>query len=256
MAELDDDLEIDDGLEESIEEGPEDDAVEDDSVDGGEGEDEADGGEEDGSDEDEGQGRRDAPVAKRGRAAERISRQNEVVREARAQAARMQERVDRLEREAGERNSARSQEEENNRVALMSEPERIDHYRQKDRAEMQRELFGLKFQMADTSDKTSFESKAARVPAFAKVQDEVEQILADERRQGRNPTRENIATHLIGKMAIERATRANGKQGKAAAAGRQRQAARPTGARSDVSSDRRQTGGADARKKRLENMLI
>lgn len=254
-AELD--PEVEDGVEAELE-GAEDDGAEGGADDGHEAEDALHGGEDLDADEDDGQeGRQAAEVApRRGRGADRfqeLSRQNRELRE----------RVERQEREfqaaQAERQRQSQQEterQEQERLALMTDAERFEHYRAKDRQEFGRQLAGLQFQMADSADRTAFEAKAARVPAFAAVADQVETLLASERRQGRNPGREAVATYLVGQKAIERAARANGKQGRQAAAGRQRQQARPAGGRGDVASNRQQAGQADARRRRLEDMEI
>lgn len=254
------DPEIDDGVEAELE----DDAGEGAADDGHEAEDAVDGGEDLDADEDEGQeGGQPAEVAQggerprsKGRGAERfqeLARQN---REYRERQDRLEQQLRDVQADRGRQSQQETERQEQERLALMTDAERFEYYRNKDRQEFGRQLAGLQFQMADSADRTAFEAKAARLPAFAAVADEVETLLANERRQGRNPARETVATYLIGQKAIERAARANGKQGRQAAAGRQRQQARPAGGKGDVASNRQQMGQVDARRRRLEELEI
>jgi hypothetical protein len=91
------------------------------------------------------------------------------------------------------------------------------------------------FRANDRIDKRDYDAAARTDPVARQYQAQVEQILADERRMGRNPERETILDVLVG-----RETRA---KARAAAPGQVRngqrrinqQRTQPTGARSNVS---------------------
>jgi hypothetical protein len=179
-------------------------------------------------------------------------------REAEERAARAEAKAEEALRTVGGRQSEDARRAESERLALMGPDEKLEFYREQDKRENERRFQGLAFQVADSSDRAAFESKCARTPALAAVADEVEKVLADERRQGRaGATRETIAAYVIGKKALANAGRAKGKQAKRAEQNRSSQTARPGGGRSNVSgsSDRRGSE-SDRRKKRLEDLNI
>lgn len=229
-----------------------------DAVDGDQGEDD----EEDGAGSEEGDGSEDRNEARQverkpNRGAERFKALSERTRAAEERAERAEREAVEARRIAEQRATKETEQEEQLRISVMSDVERFDYLRQKDRREFDQRLFAHEFRTADAADRTAFESKAARNPALAKIADEVESVLRNERSQNRNPTRETVAAFLIGKRALERAGGANTRQGKKAAVERQRQVARPAASRGDVSAERR--GGSDnakARAKRLEGLEI
>jgi hypothetical protein len=98
----------------------------------------------------------------------------------------------------------------------------------------------LAFGVADTADRTSFETLVATNKAYAAVADEVEERLAQARAQGMNPQRRALANMLIGERVAKRGgaarTRAETRAGKEI----ERQQARPGSPRGDVTPQRRQ----------------
>ena len=147
---------------------------------------------------------------------------------------------------------------EQERMALMSPEERFDYLREKDRQEFEGRLGGIQQQLADSTDRTAFDSLCARNPAFAAVRDDVERSLAEVRRNGGNAAREVLATYHIGKRALERAN--GGGKTRQKARGQQniqRQTVRPSSPRGDVAPAGRRGGSeADQRRTRLENIEI
>lgn len=144
------------------------------------------------------------------------------------------------------------------KLLLMSPEERTEFLLGEQRTHFEQRLQMMELRQGDAADKTAFEAQCARKPHFAKVQDEVEKLLAEERRNGRNHTREALTYYLLGKRADERSARANGRQTRAAQAGRERERVPARGAaRSDVGSPGRGRGDtAAARAKRLEDQPI
>ncbi len=95
---------------------------------------------------------------------------------------------------------------------------------------------GIEFRTNDRADKAAYDAAARADPIYKKYQAQVEQVLAEERRQGRNPDREVILDVLYGREMRQRSRAAAGKQRPAAAARVAGQRTQPTGARGDVAA--------------------
>ncbi len=208
-------------------------------------------GEDDASGEDEGQAGLASQVARR--------RPNDIIREAKNAAREARERADATAREVAElraqlagRQTVDQQREETERVAVMTDSERFDYYRQKDRAELGREIGTLKFQLGDTADRTAFENLCARTPALSAIRDEVEARLAAERRNGINVPRETVAKFLRGERALQRASGAKTRQAKNGAVRIEREKGRPSNSRGDV--QRTEARGGDDKQKRYDRL--
>lgn len=106
--------------------------------------------------------------------------------------------------------------------------------------------------VVDTSDRTTFQTLCSSNPVYASISDEVEKRLADARRQGANPQRLALAHLILGERVANRTKGAKTRQERRAATERQRQAAKPGGARSDVAATRRKQDSQEARAKRLD----
>ncbi|AOI70846.1 hypothetical protein WI29_34065 [Burkholderia ubonensis] len=65
--------------------------------------------------------------------------------------------------------------------------------------ESQRAAQAALFQAQDLNDRTAFESKIASDPHRARYRDRVEQAVQEERRQGRNASREAVYYFMLGK---------------------------------------------------------
>ncbi len=150
------------------------------------------------------------------------------------------------------------QEQERQRLELMTPDEKIDYYRQKDRQESDQRFAALQMQLAENADRSAFDALCARDSRIASMRDDVERQLAEVRRGGGNTSREVIAKYLIGDRALKQAPRARQNQQSAADQRLARQAGKPTGsAKGDISRGRsEQLSDREARRKRLENMQI
>jgi len=147
---------------------------------------------------------------------------------------------------------------EQEQLMLMDPDQRTSYLLNKQSQQFSNEINRLRFETWDNGDRNTFQALASRNPAYAAVADEVEKVLAAERAAGRTgANRETVAHYLIGKRAVERASRAKGKQ---ARQGQQRiaqQSSRAGGASSDVvAPNRRSPDSAASRAKRLENIKI
>lgn len=204
----------------------------------------------------------DAPVRTNGRAGKPQSRTQRTITGLRARAQKaenetqeLRSRLDALERGQSGRSAAADEAEERARLEVMT-PEERSEYRTTKTVNGLRQDFGrLQFQLADQTDKASFDAKAISNPVYARHADEVEDRLAALRRQGQNVTREIMLRFLLGEKAMQQQGRAAGKQRQAALKQRQRQTARPAGGgRSDTRPERQKTG--KTARERLEGVII
>jgi hypothetical protein len=108
------------------------------------------------------------------------------------------------------------------------------------------------FQAQDLNDRTAFESKVSTDPHRARYRDRVEAALTEERRNGRNASREAIYYHMLGKDIADGKLKPKAKA-KAPAADIPR--GRTPGVRSNVPANRG-TSEHDKRRSRLENVNI
>jgi hypothetical protein len=179
-------------------------------------------------------------------------------REAEAEKAALQARLEALEQGTRRQSQAEQDAAERARLELMSPDERTDYLVSKTRNEVQNEIRQLRFEQSDIADRTRFDGLCSRKPHFADIADDVESELTRLRRQGGNSTRETVALYLIGKRADERAGRAKGKQVKQGKQNIDRQTAKPSGGRSDIRGGDERRGGNDrtARAKRLDGQTI
>ena len=191
-------------------------------------------------------------------------RRERTVLEAKRRAKEAEERAERFERELAEvrqqisgRTSAEKEAEERARLELMGPDEKIEYYRRKDREEVNARLMQMEFRSWDATDRSRFESLCTRNDAFAKVSKDVDTELARIRKNGQNTERETIALYLIGKAAVERAGRANGKQRRQGAERIEREKVRSPRGGSDVRAGAERRGSeVDKRRQRLEDVLI
>lgn len=219
------------------------------------------GGAEAGEGEDDagidGDGRRAAPVREPSRAQRRVETATRIASQAKAEAEAARRELAELRAAQQGRQTQEQAALERERVALMSPDEKLEHYRQQDRQELDRRFAQFNYQTADANDRAAFRSLCAENPAYKAVAADVEEQLSEARRNGSNLPRETIATYLVGKRAIERATRAAPKQKREGAARVQRETVRiPAGGGSNVRAGAARSSDAVARAKRLENMDI
>jgi hypothetical protein len=174
------------------------------------------------------------------------------------EATELKQRLAALESTRTAADTAREAQAEQERLQYMSDGERAQYYAEKTQRQVQSEIGKLRFEMADATDRASFESVCSREPAIAKLRDQVERVLQQERNAGRyGANRETIANYLLGQSIRARANAAANKKGKAAAAKRQQQSSRPASGRSDVASPGRRGGETmDALEKRLAGIKI
>lgn len=129
--------------------------------------------------------------------------------------------------------AARAAAQEAEAVALMSPAEAAQYYYRKGQQEFNAVIQRMQAQNQDAVDRNAYEARSATSVLHQRYADRVEQVLRDERREGRSPPREVILKYLIGEDAMRRATAAAPGQRRTAARRVQSQRTRPGGARGD-----------------------
>lgn len=170
----------------------------------------------------------------------------------RAEAA--ERRAEEAERRAGERRQQETAEAEAARVELMSDSERLAHYRQKDGEAHKREMDGVKFQIWDSTDRSEFRQLCREDAAVASVKEQVDSEYDRLRLAGRPVAREILANQFIAKKYRESRAKAGTKQRARAEAGVRREQVRPQRTRSDVAPQRTRRGEDDTREARARRL--
>lgn len=150
-----------------------------------------------------------------------------------------------------------TQEQFEGRIAQLPPDERMEARLQRSDRMNNHRLQVMQIQMADQTDKASFDALARTDKRYAKYGQEVETRLADLRRQGQNVSREALLKFIIGEKVLGnpadkvRARRNEGQQRL------NNQRVRPANTRGDQGGDNQRRQGGDsereARRKRLEN---
>ncbi len=174
-------------------------------------------------------------------------------RERERELADLRRRLDDRERQAQETPQQRQM-----RLDAMDPYERQEFLSREREQRLEARIAQAEFRAEDRADKSAFDSLCARNPAAQKMAQQVEDRLAESRRNGVNIPRESILYFLLGQRAMANAPRANGRNQARAEANRQRQTARPTsGGRSDTRGEGRgAVSEREARRQRLEDQLI
>lgn len=191
-----------------------------------------------------------ARKAEAARAAEAERRAEEAQRRADAAEARARE----AEQRANERRQQQAEADEAARLELMTESEKIAHYRQKDAEAHKREIDGVKFQIWDSTDRTEFRQLVREDPLVAAVRTEVEAEYERLRAAGRPVSREILANQFIAKKAREGRLKAGTAQRERAASSVRRNQVKPPQTRSGTTAGRQRRGEADSKAARFERL--
>jgi hypothetical protein len=189
------------------------------------------------------------------RSESRIRAQNEEIRRKDQELAETRRRLDELTaRVIQPQHTGETPEQRAQRFSLMTPQEQIAETLRESEARHAQQLNNVQQQMLDTADRTSFRTKAAVDPLYAKWEPKVEGKLAELRAKGTNVEREVLLKFLIGEAALERR---GSKEGKAEVRLAQRrvqsQRVRPGNSGGDTQAQRRQ---ATSLERRLENESI
>jgi hypothetical protein len=185
--------------------------------------------------------------------AQKLSREANELRESNR---RMAERLEALERRPAPASgpTGETQEQFNARMNAMDPADRALYLQNLHAQNTNAEIQGLRFQIADGNDRSSFEAMCASNAQAKKYQEQVETKLVEYRKQGLNIPRKDVLRHILGDLALRNSERSTNRTRKDADQRRQQQQGRPASSRSDASGEGRQTSERAAREKRLDNM--
>jgi hypothetical protein len=129
---------------------------------------------------------------------------------------------------------AREQAEEEARVEMMTPAQVARYYAEKTRRDVAQVISGQSFTIQDRIDKQTFDADVRNNPLLARVAPRVEQVLAEERRAGRNTDRLIVAKYLLGDEMMTRHQTGAPRQRKAAAGRVNGQGGRPVNGAGDA----------------------
>lgn len=203
----------------------------------------------DGSSEDE--GKVEAKPPSRGEA--RLQKLANEAKAAKEEAARARRETEELRRQQWQASQTVTEQQERERLALMTPEERAEYRIEK----MQRELAVSRqqdrIQTAALLDKTAYDAKATINPTYAKFKDEVEARFQDQLAKGQPVEREVILKFLLGERALNGAVN-SGKAAKAAKSRVEAQKVSSGSGKGDAASQRGKAG--DSPEKRLAGVII
>jgi hypothetical protein len=139
---------------------------------------------------------------------------------------------------------------------IASPEDRVAMMLQKQQRDLAMQQHQYQLQIADTADRMQFEQLATRDTVAAKFKDEVETRLTKTRAAGFNASREDIYKHLLGEKVMAARSKAVDTQKKAGAKNIKRQTTKPRSATSDRQGGRSSVSEQEARRRRLENIII
>lgn len=150
---------------------------------------------------------------------------------------------------------ARQQQEEAERVALMSPAEQAQYYVQQSQRQMVGQMAQMQRQTQDQLDRIAFQNLQATNPVAKRFAAEVEKTVAEEARKGSMLPREVALAYVIGKHVLENGGKAAGKQRAAGAARVQAQTTRRGAPQSDLARGNT-SNDLSALERRLANQMI
>jgi hypothetical protein len=167
---------------------------------------------------------------------QRPSRATEAVRQAKARAKAAEAERDRLQKEMmdllRERQAPQAPrvdpEMERQRLELMSDGERYEYLRQKDRRELEGQLQRISLQLEVQNDAAAFNAMMAARPEFKRFAGQVEELFQALLSAGRPQPREAILDNVIGKAVREKGSKVLAKARETGAENIRRQQTRPT----------------------------
>jgi hypothetical protein len=171
---------------------------------------------------------------------ERGGRANERIRQLNRERNELRERLARLEGQVSvhqapqqpQVSQAELDRQEAEQLQLMSPDQQARYFSQKTERAVSQALLQHQVQTADQIDRLAFDRFCERYPAAERLTRQVEDVLAGERRAGRNPSRETVVKYLLGDELLKRGTRAAGEQRRTGRQRIAREQSRPGNARS------------------------
>lgn len=194
---------------------------------------------------------------KPGRGESRFQKLANEARQAREDAAKLRRELDEFRAEQSRRAAVVEKKEPTaEEMALWSTEQLVDYKLQKATGAFAQNLQQLQWNTAEANDKAAFERLQLSDPRAKKYAAEVEERLANIRKQGQNVDRASLLKFIVGEKVMAGGAKATAKAKKEGEAQIRRQQTKPPGGSSDVRGGRTQESAAEARRKRLENMTF
>lgn len=191
-----------------------------------------------------------APTRGQGRI-QRLANEAKTAREERDAAKREAEE---LRRQQWQQQNARSEQEERERLALMTPDERADYRISQTERKFEQRFREQQVQSAATMDKVAYDAKATINPVYAQFKDEVEQRFQDQLRKGQPVERELILKLVLGERALSGARTGTSAARKRAQPRVESQRVASGSGRSDSASQRGRSG--ETPESRLKDVYI
>lgn len=137
------------------------------------------------------------------------------------------------------------------KLEQMSDYDRYEYLRSKDKSEMQSQLAQISLQLQNQNDKSAFDALAAADPNAKRFASQVETRFQQLLSAGKPQTRDAILKYLIGDAILNKGSKTLAKAKAQGAANIRRQETRPTNVRSNV-SDKQAASADDAAIARLK----
>ena len=173
----------------------------------------------------------------------------------RAEAAEARREAAELRRSQAQASQHLTEQQERERLALMTPEERTGYQLDKMQRSTQQQLREMEFRTQNLTDKAAFDAKATIHPTYQRFQGAVEDKFQELLSKGTPTDRETILKFMLGEKALAAANPNRAK--KAAQAGQNRvaaQATKPGSAKGDAASQRGKV--ADSAEKRLQGQFI
>lgn len=200
------------------------------------------------------EGDEEQPQVARSRSETRIQRLANETKQARDEAAALRRQMAELQQRAQAGNQQLTDQQERERLALMTPEERMDYRIDKMQRQTQQQIAHAQFSSMDVADKAAYDAKASIHPTYARYADDVDRRLQELRAQGQNIPREQLLRWIIGDRAL---TTAPAARKKAQTEGKRRieaQRVAPSNSKGDQANQRRKQG--DTPESRLRDVLI
>jgi hypothetical protein len=187
------------------------------------------------------------------RGSQRFQRLNDDNRALKDELARLRQERQEEQRRQWARDQAVTEQQERERLALMTDSERADYRISKMERQWSAQAAQDRAQIHFLMDKNSFDAKATVHPIYKKYAPEVERRFQEQLAKGQPVEREVIFRYLLGDRSLEMALKSGG-QARAARKRVENEGVRPSNSKGDSATSRGRQG--DTPESRLKGVLI
>lgn len=188
------------------------------------------------------------------RGSSRIQRLANEAKAAKEEAAAANRRIQELERQTWQQNSQVTEQQERERLALMTPDERADYRISQMERKFDQRAQQQQMQTAATMDKVAYDAKATINPVYAKLRNVVEERFQEQLRLGKPVEREILLKLELGERALAGAAAGTGAARKSGRARVDSQRVASGSGKGDAASERGKSG--DSPENRLKDVYI